>query len=182
MTQRGDYRSRANPPILHRKETFLPPGHSGHEQRKPGIHHPPFGRERSCSRTVRTAYLGNPAMQTAFLPVFRASCRIPITSSASGVWSCNTDHQIETRRVGGASGRECYSWRGAFPGTCLSGIQHQSVSDEVRLGAPYPVHATPDAQTSDSQLLMRQSKFHAPQPYQGVWFEPSNPFSRLGLN
>jgi DNA phosphorothioation-associated putative methyltransferase len=31
-TRRDDYRGRANPPILHRKETFLPPGHPLHDK------------------------------------------------------------------------------------------------------------------------------------------------------
>ncbi len=31
-TRRDDYRARANPPILHRKETFLPPEHPLHEK------------------------------------------------------------------------------------------------------------------------------------------------------
>ena len=30
--RRDDYRTRANPPILHRKETFLPPDHPLHEK------------------------------------------------------------------------------------------------------------------------------------------------------
>ncbi len=36
--RRADYRSRPNPPILHRKETFLPPGHvlRGNSPSSPG--------------------------------------------------------------------------------------------------------------------------------------------------